>query len=276
MLAIHRLPVIGAIVILVACGGGGGGGGSSGPSFTVSPGTLNFSAFANAGVPLAQAVTVTVSGVSSGFLFFRVTIPGGLVASVSSVSITGPNTGQAFVTVVPPTTLGTGMHNGTISVVACTTDAACSGPLLGGSPQTIAVNYTVNSTLQGDAVAPHVVPSGVPGEVVLRGTGLAALTSVAFDGNGATFTQLGTTEVRANYPALVAGTYPVQLQNVSGSVAFSGDPRPEQHEERPVCRRPPACPRAPRGGQRRQCSGYQPRQPCLYLPDQEPHLLYRR
>jgi len=218
--------IIASAAGLFACGGGGGGGGGTpaGPSFTVSPSTLNFSALANAAAPLAQPITATVNGVSGGTLFFRVTIPGGLVDSVTSVPITGPNTGQAFVTVVTPATLSAGPHSGTISVVACTTDASCSGPLLGGSPQTVTVNYTVNPTLQGDAVAPYVVSSGVPGEVVLRGTGLASLTSVAFGASAATsITQVSTTEVRASYPSLLAGTYPVQLQNASGPVSFSGN-----------------------------------------------------
>ncbi|HTF14528.1 MAG TPA: hypothetical protein VK643_07650, partial [Burkholderiales bacterium] len=97
-------------------------------------------------------------------------------------------------------------------------------PLLGGSPQTVTVTYTVAPSLQGDAVVPHVVSSGVAGEVVLRGHGLAALTGVTFGGNSATgFTQVSATEVRATYPAsLTAGTYPVQVQNGSGPFAFSG------------------------------------------------------
>ena len=223
LVGLCRLLIIGTTAVLSACGGGGGGG-SAGPSFTASPGSLNFSALANSVAPVGQTVTVTTSGISSGTVFFRVTIPGGLVVPISSVTITGPNSGQASVTVVAPSTLGPGTHTGTISIVACTTDINCSGPLLGGSPQTIAVTYTIAPTLQGDAVAPHVASSATPGEVVLRGAGLAALTSVAFDGVAATgFTQLGATEIRASYPVLSAGTHAVQLQNASGPVAFSGN-----------------------------------------------------
>src|SRR5712691_3809417 len=217
-----RLVIIGTAAALFACGGGGGAGAPAGPSFVASPASLNFSALANAGAPAGQFVTVTTSGISSGTLFFRVTIPGGLVASISSVTVTGPSSGLAAVNVVAPSTLGPGVHTGSISIVACTTDINCSGPLLGGSPQTIGVNYTITPSLQGDAVAHHVVSSGAPGEVVIRGQGLSSLTGVAFGGNSATFTQISTTEIRANYPALLADTYPVQLQNASGPLAFSG------------------------------------------------------
>jgi hypothetical protein len=212
--------------VLSSCGGGGGGGSDtpSGPSFSVSPASLSFSALAGAAAPLSQQVTVTTTGVTSGTLYFRVTLPG-VVSSVSSVSITGPNTGQAFVVPVAPSSLGPGTHTGTISIVACTTDVNCSGALLGGSPQTIAVTYTVASSLQGDAVAPHVVTAGVPGEVVIRGAGIAATTAVSFGANSATsFSQVSATEIRAGYPAtLTAGTYAVQLQNASGPTAFSGN-----------------------------------------------------
>ena len=69
---------------------------------------------------------------------------------------------------------------------------------------------------------PHVVTTGIAGQVVIRGNGLSGVSAVSFGSTPATAVNVvSDTEVHASYPAtLTAQTIPVTLNG--GSVAFSG------------------------------------------------------
>ena len=108
-------------------------------------------------------------------------------------------------------------------MIACHTDANCSGAQLGGSPATINVAYQVGVvTPPPESLAPSVGAAGVAGDVVLRGTGFASVTSVSFGATPAVqFTAMGDSEIRATYPALAAGTLNISLNSGTGPVPFS-------------------------------------------------------
>jgi hypothetical protein len=210
--------------VIAACSGGGGGGGSAPPQFTVSPTSLSFSAASpNAATPLSQTVTATVNGVNAGTLFIRIVVTGPAVANVTNPIITGPTTGQVTVLPAIPSVIGPGTHTSTLTVIACTTDINCSGPQLTGSPATVNVTYSVGAIPPApNAVAPSVGTAGVPGEVIIRGSGFGPGTSVTFDaGIAATsLVVMSASEIRASYPALLAGPHAV---NVTGnSSPFTG------------------------------------------------------
>ena len=214
------------LLALAACGGGGGGGGGSAPPVptfaTLTPGTLTFSAAnPSAAVPPSQTITATMSGLTSGTLYIRIVIDGVVVTSVTNLVVNpAAQQGTASVNVGAPGNLGTGPHPTSITVIACLNDINCAGPQLAGSPKTINVAYTVGSSVQGDAVAPYVGTSGVAGDVVIRGHGFAAGTTVSFNGIPATArTFVSDTEIHATYPLLSANSYPVILD--SGATAFT-------------------------------------------------------
>src|SRR6185369_6193157 len=89
-----------------------------------------------------------------------------------------------------------------------------SGPQLSGSPVVINVGYQVGAVpAPPNAVAPSVGTAGVPGEVIIRGSGFGPGTSVTFGAGIAagSVTVMSTTELRATYPALPAGTHAVTV-----------------------------------------------------------------
>ena len=212
---------------IAGCPGGGdgdGGGGGSAPprQFSVSPTSLSFSAASpNAATPSSQAVTATVTGINASTLFLRIDITGTAVVAVDNIVITGPDTGQMTVHVASPFDLGTGTHTGTLTVTACTTDINCSGPQLTGSPATVNVTYQVGAIPPiPNAIAPSVGTAGIPGEVIIRGSGFGPGTSVSFGVAAVPVTVMSSSEIRATYPALPAGPYDVI---VTGNTApFTG------------------------------------------------------
>lgn len=204
--------------MLVACGGGGA---PSGPTFvSLSTKTLNFSAVTpTAEVPNSQVITATVSGVT-GTVYVKIDIDGVVVASVSNVSIISDTQGQASIIPGSPGNLGVGTHNSVVTVSICTTDINCSGAQLNGSPKTMNVTYTVGSSVRADAVAPYIGTTNRAGNVILRGTGFTPATTVSFGGMPGTILSIPSdTEIRASYPAMVAGTHVVTLNG--GSISFT-------------------------------------------------------
>jgi hypothetical protein len=101
-------------------------------------------------------------------------------------------------------------------------DSTCATGNLTGSPQTISVTYTVGMTIPASSVTPHVVTTGVAGQVVIRGSGLSGVSTVSFGSTPAsTVTVVNDTEVRAGYPAtLPAGSLAVALNG--GAIASPG------------------------------------------------------
>lgn len=213
---------------LVACGGGGGGGGgtvsSSGPTLvSVSPTSMNFSAAStSAPVPASQIGTATVSGLTSGTLFVRIDIDGQVIASATNLQIINQAQGQITINPGLPASLGLGTHTSTITVSACTTDPACSGAQLAGSPKIINVTYVIGSSAHvvPDAVAPHIGTTNKPDTVILRGQGFTSATTVKFGAAAGTILSIPSdTEIRASYPALATGNHAVTLNN--GAIPFS-------------------------------------------------------
>jgi hypothetical protein len=137
------------VALLSACGGGGGeGGGGSDASYSISTGTITFSATQGAATPLPQIVTVTVN---SGTVFIATSQSAN--GFIHGFQLTGPTTGEITITPDAPTSAGT--FGGTISVRGCST-ANCSGGDVSGSPKTISVTYTV-STLSNLSSTPAAI-----------------------------------------------------------------------------------------------------------------------
>ncbi len=147
-----------------------------------------------------------------------------MVTTVNGKRSLGVN---ASIRPVSPANLGVGTFNGTATVRACLTDVTCVTGELPGSPQTVNVLYVVSPAMAGlnatapDAVTPHASAAGSPGDVIIRGRDLGSVSSVQFGNTPATSVRVvSATEVRASFPAMVSGSYPVTLNN--GAIAFQG------------------------------------------------------
>src|SRR5205814_9867776 len=91
-----------------------------------------------------------------------------------------------------------------------------------GTPLVIPVTLTVSRT-QVSYIAPYVGISGVAAKAIVRGNKFseATITGVKFGAStvacpGLECTLASDTEIDVTYPALLAGTYPVQIENVQG------------------------------------------------------------
>lgn len=234
----HAFTIACISALLASCGGGGGGGSgnsspqggsSSGPAFSISQGSVNFTAtspFAAAPAGATLVGTVSGAGTLSGTLYIVIAGPVGTsfasspIDSISSVTISG-NSGHATITPKAPDMVGVGTASATLSVHACLNDPTCATGELSGSPQTVSVTYTVGGVTPPDSVMPHVAVAGVAGDVVIRGTHLTGTSDVKFGTTEATnITVVSDTEVHASYPPLTEGTYTLSLN--SGAVAFTG------------------------------------------------------
>jgi hypothetical protein len=227
MSAIGRAGCAALVACFIAgCHGGGDGSTGSAPNsaqqFIVSPSNLGFSAATTgSGTPPARTVLATVSGPTSGTLFARVVVTGDAVASVD---VTVLSAIQARLTIHPASpAIGVGNHASVITVIACNTDPNCSGAQLPTSPATVNVGYQVGPTTTPppQSLAPSVGAAGVAGDVVLRGSGFASVTSVSFGATPAVeFTAMSDSEIRATYPALAPGILPISLNSGGGAVPF--------------------------------------------------------
>jgi hypothetical protein len=229
------------LLVLAACGGGGSDPpaasappvnnappdtspppAGAGATFSSSANTLTFSALNRIGTPPPQRIPVTVSGNVSGSFNITAQLTGDAIGA-SHVTYSQRN-GQVTIDalIYPPGsgTLSPGTYQGTVTLNACVNDSTCQSGHLQGSPLTVNVVYTVEEPVQGDIVAPRIATAGEPGTAILRGRGFNAVTSVRFGSVEATSVRVIGTEIRATYPALVPGEYPVALN--SGAVAFTG------------------------------------------------------
>lgn len=195
------------LLLLCACSGGGGDGEIS-RQVSLSTTSLTFSAAApNAAAPAAQVIEATFS---EGVANLSVVHSGQGIAGVTA-TVTGTSA-QITVTPAAPTTLGAGAFNGAVAVTAyfCA-DAACTR-LDAGASQTVRVAYQISPIV--DLVAPNVATTGVSATATIRGAGFNgyAIQGVRFGTVAATsVTVISDTEIRAVYPALTAGTYPIAL-----------------------------------------------------------------
>ncbi len=243
--------------LCASCGGGGGsdggGGGNAGPSptaplplpspsptpspspapspspspagqFSVSESNISLTAddFLAASRTWNINGTVNITAGSTDTLYVLIEVAGPAVQTVDSFHITG-NTGTATIYPQDPNVLDAGTFTSTITIRACLNSPTCATGQLTGSPRTVNVTYTVNSPQpKRDTVSPRFATSGQAGDVVLRGTNLAATSSVSFGSQPAqSFTVVSSTEIHARHPALAAGSQAVTLNG--GTIPFTAN-----------------------------------------------------
>lgn len=243
-----------SLLLFAACGGGGGGAsadpstgfnppptptsspqpsspGSQSPdaqsqptmpsgSVTLETNSVTFATSTRFVTPPERSIAVTLDGVPEGTPSYRVQINGNAVAFAEVLFTNG--TGSLRIVPEDATKLDIGVNTGTITVSICIDDPFCAKGLMVGQPQTINVTYTVTASVQGDVVSPRVAAANQPGDVIIRGRGFSDATSVHFGTVAASaITVVSDSEIRASYPALAAGSYPVSIN--SGSIAFTGE-----------------------------------------------------
>lgn len=218
LISARRVAGVALLLSLCACSGSGDDNETS-RQIDLSTHSLAFSAAApNASAPAAQTITASFS---TGVANLSVVHTGQGIAEVTT-AVTG-TTAQIVVTPSEPATIGAGQFTGTIAVTAyfCA-DAACSR-LESGESQTVTAKYQISPIV--DFVAPNVATAGVSATAVIRGAGFNgyAIQAVKFGDTAATsMTVVNDTEIRATYPALTAGTYPVSLEIPTHEGTLSG------------------------------------------------------
>ncbi|MBB6092829.1 hypothetical protein HNQ60_001707 [Povalibacter uvarum] len=204
----RRVACVALLLSLAACSSGGGSDSETSRQIDLSTSSLTFSAASPAAAaPAAQTITATFS---EGVVNVSVLHTGNGIADV--VTTVNGTTAQIVVTPAAPSTIGAGSYSGTVAVTAyfCA-DSACSRLQAGGS-RTATVKYQVSPVI--DYVAPNVATAGVSATAIIRGIGFSGfpISGVRFGGTAATsMLYISDTEVRAVYPALAAGSYPVSL-----------------------------------------------------------------
>jgi hypothetical protein len=198
------------ISLLAGCGGGSGE--DEATRTDISTNAMSFTAAApDAPAPAPQVITATFG---SDIAHLAVVHSGDAITSATSVL----NGRTAQITVQPPSPsdLGPGAFTGAVAVTGYScADATCT-KLSAGSTSTVAVNYQISPVVQ--LITPYVVTAGVSDNVVIRGVGLSsfAIQGVRFGTTAATAVALlNGSEIRATYPALPAGTYPIALDSAS-------------------------------------------------------------
>jgi hypothetical protein len=194
-----------AFAFLCACSSSGD---NDGRQFQLSTQTLEFSvASPDAERPAPQVVTATFG---AGVTNIAAIHTGPAVERVD-VTLSGSS---AEISVVPanPSDIGSGRFTSAIAV----TTYVCADPgctrLAAGETHTIRVNYQISPVVND--VAPNVAVAGTPASAIIRGVGFEGF---AIDGVSAgntaasTFSVVSSTEIRATFPELAAGTYPINI-----------------------------------------------------------------
>jgi hypothetical protein len=235
---LFRFASIAFCLIFAACsGGGGGGGGDEGSdsggtndagaaSISLSANTLAFTATGPSARVLPQSITANFNGLTGGTLYIKITIDGMAISSISDVTVTSQTSGYVIVNPRSPDSLGVGTFYSTMTVTVCQNDPTCASGQLAGSPQVVNVTYQIDSWVQGNTVTPRIALANVPGAVIIRGNGFSAMdiVDVTFGNAHATSVSVvSDTEIHANYPALAAANYPVQLHSGSGVGPLTGN-----------------------------------------------------
>jgi hypothetical protein len=205
MVNVFRVIALLFIAVLAGCSSGGG----SQVSTSVSTNSLAFSvASPDEPTPAAQTFTATV-----GADAVYVTILGqGTAITNTSYTLTGA-TAQVVVTPASPSSLGAGQFTAAVSVTAYSCGNPACTTLLPGNSQVVSVSYQIPPIVR--FVAPYVATATTAGTAIIRGQGFQkfSVTGVQFGSAAATsFTVVSDTQIQASYPALAAGTYPVQIQ----------------------------------------------------------------
>jgi len=214
---VRRFFVVSAILLLAACGGGGGGGGGvSSPAFSISPGSLTFSAASvSSATPSPQTITITVT---AGTVYLGAAYGGAAIAN-ATFGVTGPTTAEVTVYPAAPSTLGPGQHSGSVAIVGCN-DVACNSQVA-GSPKTVTVTYNIqgvvaspstlsytigNSPVAGDLNRLFTI-TGYPIQNWNIGTNVPWLSVTPLAGNTGGPVQVTASLVQAQINALSNGVY---------------------------------------------------------------------
>jgi len=178
---------------------------------SASPTSLNFDEQIGVSTPAAQNVTLSDTG-NTNYAW---------TASISYQSGAGwlllNGTSNAGGQTVPP-----GILSVSVSGAALQPGTYQATIQISGNGRTVNVPVTyVRRAPQVNFVAPYVGLTNTAGQAIIRGNGFNAITAqkVKFGvGTDATTqTVVNDTEIRANYPALPAGTYPVFVENATGN-----------------------------------------------------------
>jgi hypothetical protein len=203
----RRVAGVALLLSLAACSGGGSDSETS-RQIDLSTYSLSFSAGSpTAAAPATQTITATFSEAVANVSVLHT---GQGIADVAT-TVSG-TTAQIVVTPAAPSSIGAGVFSGTVAVTAyfCA-DSTCSRLQAGGS-RTATVRYQISPVV--DFVAPNVATAGVAAGAIIRGAGFSGfpIAGVRFGGTAATsMLYVSDTEIRAVYPALAAGNYPVSL-----------------------------------------------------------------
>lgn len=202
----RRITAIFLMTLLSACSGGGS---SHQASTNISTNTIAFNiASPDELTPASQTFTATVS---TGTTYVAVLHNGPAIAN-ASYTLSG-TTVQVVINPASPGSLGVGNFTGTVTVTGFSCgDPTCSAPVPGNT-QIVNVTYQIPPIVR--FVAPYVATTNTPGTVIIRGQGFQkfSISGVTFGATAATaFTVVSDTEIQASYPALTAGSYPVQIQ----------------------------------------------------------------
>jgi outer membrane protein assembly factor BamB len=159
---VHAL-LYGPLFALSACGGGGGSGSSSTSGNTAQmfvASTLSESGTAADPAPVdSLPVEISYSGNSQVAVYAKVSTTN---SGVSSFTV-GNDVSVVIINVMfkAPGSLAIGTYHDTMNIDICY-DAACNSPVI-GSPQTVALTYTVNAaTPVIDSLLPGSAPAGSP------------------------------------------------------------------------------------------------------------------
>lgn len=203
--SVRRTCVALVMFVLFGCSGGDE---DSPRQIDLSASSLTFAAASPlVATPASQVITVSLGEGATNVTALQ---SGSAIANVA-VSVEG-RTARVTVTPVTPAALGAGNFSGTVAISPyyCG-DAACTR-LEAGPSRTASVAYRISPVVSG--VAPSAAIAGTTATAVVRGAGFNAFPpqTVNFGATAATsITIVSDTEIRATYPALAAGTYPITV-----------------------------------------------------------------
>lgn len=205
VLSVRRICVALVTLALFGCSGGDD---ETSRQIELSATSLTFAAPSPlAATPAPQVITVSLGEGATNVTALQ---SGTAIASVA-VSVEG-RSARVTVTPVAPATVGAGSFTGAVAISAYYCADATCGRLEAGPSRTANVAYRVSPIVTD--VAPSAAIAGTTATVVVRGGGFNAFPpqTVNFGATAATsITVVSDTEIRATYPALAAGTYPITL-----------------------------------------------------------------
>ena len=180
------------------------------PGVASSPSSLTYS-IGNTAVPAHLSRNLTVTGFPAQSWSAAANVPW-----LSILPASGSTGSAVQLTGSLPQNELDALSNGTRSASITITPSS-------GTPLVIPVTLTVSRT-QVSYIAPYVGISGVAAKAIVRGNKFseATITGVKFGAGtvvacpGLDCTLASDTEIDVTYPALLAGTYPVQIENVQG------------------------------------------------------------